>query len=162
MKRQQASVMAVIALGSLMAFGPMARGQDKNEAKPTPKPEPKPEVRPLPQPGPRPDRLQRFREFLKLTDDQFGKFQPIMDAEQKEMADLRQEKDLSSQDRLAKIKAIRESTNEKVKPILTAEQLPKWERMRGLGARPGAQAQPPLQPQPPAQPPPQPKPPATK
>src|SRR5437899_11023545 len=117
MKRQKASVMAIMALSSLTAFGPVARGQDKNDAKPAPKAEPKPEVRPLPQPGPRPDRLQRLREFLKLSDDQFGKFQPIMEAELKETADLRQEKDLSSQDRLAKMKAIRESTNEKVKQI---------------------------------------------
>ncbi len=160
MKRQKASVMAVMALSSLTAFGPMARGQDKNDAKPAPKPEPKPEVRPLPQPGPRLDRLQRLREFLKLSDDQFGKFQPIMEAELKETADLRQEKDLSQQDRMAKIKAIRESTNEKVKPILTAEQLPKWEQMRGVRARSGAQPQPPSEPQPPAQP--QPKPPAAK
>src|SRR6266849_6731269 len=160
MKRQKASVMAVIALSGLTAFGPMTRGQDKNDAKPAPKTEPKPEVRPLPQPGPRLDRLQRLREFLKLSDDQFGKFQPIMEAELKETADLRQEKDLSSQDRLAKMKAIRESTNEKVKPILTAEQLPKWEQMRGVRARPGAQPQPPVQPQPPAQP--QPKPPEAK
>jgi len=148
MKRQNASVMAVIALSSLMAFGPMARGQDKNDAKPAPKPEPKTEVRPLPQPGPRPDRLQRLREFLKLSDDQFGKFQPIMEVELKETADLRQVKDLSPQDRMAKLKAIREATNEKVKPILTAEQLPKWETMRRASARPGAQPQPPAQPQP--------------
>ena len=160
MKRQNASVTAVIALSSLMAFGPMARGQDKNDAKPAPKPEPKPEVRPLPQPGPRPDRLQRLREFLKLSDDQFGKFQPIMEVELKETADLRQVKDLSPQDRMAKLKAIRETTNEKVKPILTGEQLPRWEKMRGVSARPGAQPQPPLQPQPPAQP--QPKPPEAK
>ena len=160
MKRQKTSVMAVMALSSLVAFGPMARGQDKNDAKPAPKPEPKPEVRPLPQPGPRPDRLQRFREFLKLTDDQFAKFQPIMDAEQKELADLQQQKELSPQDRMAKSKAIRESTTEKVKPILTAEQLPRWEQMRGGKARPGAQPPPQLQPQPPAQP--QPKPPAAK
>jgi len=44
MKRQKASVMAIMALSSLTAFGPMARGQDKNDAKPAPKPEPKPEV----------------------------------------------------------------------------------------------------------------------
>ncbi len=155
MKRQKASVMAVMALSSLMAFGPMARGQDKNDAKPAPKPEPKPEVRPLPQPGPRLDRLQRLREFLKLSDDQFGKFQPIMEAELKETADLRQVKDLSPQDRMAKLKAIREATN-----ILTAEQLPKWEQMRGVRARPAAQPQAPVQPQPPAQP--QPKPPEAK
>ena len=140
--------MAIMALSGLTAFGPMARGQDKNDAKPAPKAEPKPEVRPLPQPGPRPDRLQRLREFLKLSDDQFGKFQPIMEVELKETADLRQEKDLSPQDRMAKLKAIKESTNEKVKPILTAEQLPKWETMRRASARPGPQPQPPAQPQP--------------
>jgi hypothetical protein len=61
---------------------------------------------------------------------------------------------------MAKMKAIRESTNEKVKPILTAEQLPKWEQMRGVRARPAAQPQAPVQPQPPAQP--QPKPPEAK
>src|SRR3989442_14507010 len=130
--------LGVFAFFSSRHFGPLPRGKENNAAKPPPKPEPKPEVRPLPQPGPRPDRLQRLREFLKLSDDQFGKFQPIMEVELKETADLRQEKDLSPQDRMAKLKAIKESTNEKVKPILTAEQLPKWEQMRGVRVRPGA------------------------
>jgi len=49
--------------------------------------------------------------------------------------ELRDNKDLSRQDRVAKLKEIREGVDTKVKAILTPEQLEKWNKLRSEGPR---------------------------
>ena len=49
------------------------------------------------------------------------------------LRELRDEKDLSRQDRLAKLKELRQGLDAKVKPILTPEQLEKWNKLRSEG-----------------------------
>src|SRR5689334_9690903 len=72
------------------------------------------------------DRLQQISEELKLTDDQKEKLKPIFRDEAARLRELRNDKDLSREDRTAKVKAIRDDAAAKVKPILTPEQLEKW------------------------------------
>ena len=78
-------------------------------------------------------------EQLKLTDEQKEKLKPIFQEERKKVRELRDNKDLSRQDRVAKLKEIREDVTSKIKPILTPEQLEKWNKLRS--ERPGRRGQ---------------------
>jgi hypothetical protein len=65
---------------------------------------------------------------LKLTDEQKQKVKPIIEDEYKKYQELRTQKNLSPQDRVAKMREIREATNQKLKPIFTEEQWAKFYR----------------------------------
>ena len=81
------------------------------------------------------DRLQQISEELKLTDDQKEKLKPIFRDEAAKLRELRNDKDLSREDRVTKVKAIRDDAAAKLKPILTPEQLEKWNKLRSEGPR---------------------------
>jgi protein CpxP len=91
-------------------------------------------------------------KMLDLTDDQKAKVQPIMDAQREKMRAVMQDDSLSQDDKRTKMKAIRDDTTAQLKPILTPEQLQKWQaaqtRMRrmsppgGNAPAPGAPATP--------------------
>jgi len=91
-------------------------------------------------------------KLLNLTDDQKAQVMPIMDAQRKKMSALYNDDSLSTDDKRAKIKAIRYETNAQLKTILTADQYAKWQqsqaRMRRMSppAAP-APAAPPVAPQ---------------
>jgi Spy/CpxP family protein refolding chaperone len=91
----------------------------------------------------RPDH-DRLIEQLNLTDDQKPKVNAILDDQRDKMHNVFQDQNLSREDRMAKIKSIRENTDAKLKVILTADQFEKWQkmepRMRGPrnGPPPGA------------------------
>jgi hypothetical protein len=63
-----------------------------------------------------------------LTDEQKQKVKPIIEDEYKKYQELRTQKNLSPQDRVAKMREIREATNQKLKPIFTEEQWAKFYR----------------------------------
>ena len=69
-------------------------------------------------------------KMLDLTDDQKAKVQPILDAQRAKMNDVRQDTSLSPDDMRAKMKEIRDDTTAQLKPILTPEQLDKWQKMQ--------------------------------
>jgi Spy/CpxP family protein refolding chaperone len=74
---------------------------------------------------------------LDLTDDQKTKIKPILEEMQKKMADFRKDAaSLAPEDRRAKMKEIRDGVTAKLKEILTAEQLAKWEKMGPGNRRP--------------------------
>jgi len=144
-------------LGSALLLAGTALAQDKpaqekNDSKPVPKPN-----RPVTI-----DRSAALANFLKLSDDQREKVKPILEEELEQQRALRQDKTVTPENRMAKIKEIRESTSAKVKPILNDEQWQKWDRMRNAKPRtataggaaapaaPGAPAapKPPVQPAP--------------
>ncbi len=81
---------------------------------------------------------------LALTDDQKTKAKPVFEEMMKKTRDLRQDTSLKPADRRAKMKEIRDAATAKLKDILTAEQLEKWQKM-GPGNRrpPGGDAKPP-------------------
>ena len=112
-----------------MALVPAARAADNDDAKPA-----KGEAA-TPARGAVRDRLQQVSEQLKLTDDQKEKLKPIFKEQATKLRELRDNKDLSREDRTAKVKEIRESLAAKIKPILTPEQLDKWNKLRSEGPR---------------------------
>lgn len=78
-------------------------------------------------------------KHLELTDEQKTQVKPILENWQTKAAEIRKDKDAAPEDRRAKMKALRDDTSAKLKPILTAEQYAKWEKM-GPGARRGGTA----------------------
>ncbi|MGA9566105.1 MAG: hypothetical protein WBS19_11325 [Candidatus Korobacteraceae bacterium] len=97
-------------------------------------------------------RLQRMTQALDLSEDQQQKIKPILENESTQMQSLRADTSMSQDDRMAKMKQIRETTTSQINPILNADQQKKYAEMashmgrgRGPGANPSA---PPPQPQP--------------
>jgi Spy/CpxP family protein refolding chaperone len=82
---------------------------------------------------------------LALTDDQKTKAKPVFEEMMQKTRDVRQDTSLQPADRRAKMKEIRDAATAKLKDILTAEQLDKWQKMGQGNRRPpgGAGAPPP-------------------
>ncbi len=75
-------------------------------------------------------RLQHMTQMLNLSSDQQTKIRPILDNESQQMQALRSDTSMSREDRMAKMKSIREATNSQITPILTSEQQQKWSQMQ--------------------------------
>jgi DNA polymerase/3'-5' exonuclease PolX len=91
-------------------------------------------------------------QTLELSGDQQEKIKPILEAEAAQMQTLRDDPALSQQDRMAKMKEIREHTASQINPILNPDQQKKYAEMTsrmGRGRGPGQAGAPPQsQPQP--------------
>jgi Spy/CpxP family protein refolding chaperone len=74
-------------------------------------------------------RLQHMTQALDLTGDQQEKIKPILEEESTQMQSLRADTSLSQQDRMAKMKTIRENTASQINPILNADQQKKYAEM---------------------------------
>lgn len=110
-------LIAAIALGGLMACGPMARAQDNT----------------TPPPSARRGRGPNFQAIfdkLDLTDDQKAKVKTVMSDMRDKMTALRDDTSLSREDRQTKMKDIREAADAKLKTILTPEQYTKFLDLR--------------------------------
>lgn len=119
-------ILMTLFVGTLTAFGPALRAAD-NDAKPAddkPAPGARAAVR---------QRLQEISKSLDLSAEQKQKLRPIFREQAGKLRELRDDKDLSRQDRLAKLKELRQGLDAKVKPILTPEQLEKWNKLRSEG-----------------------------
>ena len=94
--------------------------------------------------GPGPN-LDMLAHRLNLTEDQKPKVREILDGQRKQMRDLWQNRDLSREDRMAKMRTIRDESNAKLKEVLTSEQFQKWQDMRPMmgGPRRGPGGPPP-------------------
>ena len=121
MKTHKLSLVAVITLGSLMAFGSMAKADDTDS---------KPAASAKAKGGARRDRANSVVDELNLTTDQKAKVKPIFQDEAQKLKALRQDTNLSKQDKMAKLKSIHEETDAKLKPILTPEQSEKLSKIR--------------------------------
>jgi len=123
---KQRSLIVVTVIGGLLAFGPLAGAQQKRAAKS--------EAKPSASEGQRPptarERLAKMEEDLKLTDTQKEKFRAALQAERKKSQEVRQDSNLSRQEKTAKAKPIREETEKKIKEILKPEQYEQWQKMR--------------------------------
>lgn len=129
--------MAGLALGSLVAFSAIARAEDK--------PETKPAQPPVGAPGQRTG-VQNYREKiateLKLTDDQKQKWEAIFKEQAEKAKAVHADTALSGPDRMAKVKEMRDSTDAKIKALLTPEQQEKWKAMREKMREGGGRGQP--------------------
>jgi periplasmic protein CpxP/Spy len=78
-------------------------------------------------------KLQMMTKQLNLTSDQQEKIKPILESESQQMQTLRQDSSLSGEDRMSKMRQIRQSTNEQIKPILNSDQQQKFQEMMSHG-----------------------------
>ena len=91
-------------------------------------------------------RMQRMTQALELTGDQQEKIKPILEDEATQTQSLRDNTSLSQQDRMAKMKEIREHTASQINPILNPDQQKKYAEMMSRGGRgrgPGQSGPPP-------------------
>ena len=125
MKPTKLIFITTLALGSLLTLNPAAFAQDAtNSPPPAGSPPPGPGMRGR---GPNFDMIS---QRLNLTEDQKPKVKAIFDEQRQKMRDLRQQgQDMSSEDRMAKMKSIREETDTKLKAVLTADQFKQWQEM---------------------------------
>ena len=135
MKINQTKVMAILAVGALLALSPAARAQDASTNTP-PKAGASHENH---QGGPRfspEQQLEHLTQVLSLTDDQKPKVKAALEAQAKSMEGIR---DLPPDERREKFRAAREELGKQLKTILTDEQYKKWESMP-RGPRPHPQS----------------------
>ena len=137
MKSTKTLFLTALAVGSLLAFGTVANAGDTTNTPPSAPPAGGP---PPGGPGMRGQAgFDRIAEQLKLTDDQKPKVKAILEDQRKKMGELRQDTSLSPEDRMAKMKTIRENTATQMKAVLTADQFQKWQDMQSQmrNRRPG-------------------------
>ena len=125
MKFNRTSLIAVIALGGLVAFGALAKAEDKPEGKPHSKAH-----------GDMKDRGAKMAEELGLNEDQKTKMGDVMKEFGPKMKAIFDDASLSKEDKMAKVKAINEERSAKIKEILTADQFEKWQKLQAAH-RPG-------------------------
>jgi Spy/CpxP family protein refolding chaperone len=122
MKANKTMLIAALAVGSLLVWGPALRADDTNKPSSTPPASAPPVGRP---PG---GGFERMSEQLNLTPDQKTKVQSIMDSQRQKMLDLRNDNSLTQKDRQAKRKIVAEEMAQQMKAVLTPEQFSKWEK----------------------------------
>ena len=95
------------------------------------------------------EQMQKMEEELKLTDEQKTKLQEARKEQAEKMRGIRDDTSLTQEQRIAKMKEMREANQAKMKTILTTEQFEKWTKMqserpmrRGPGAAAGGAAAP--------------------
>ena len=133
MKLNKLTLIAALAMGSLLTLGTALNAQDATNAPAaTPPAGAPPAVRGRPN-------FEAIAKQLELTDDQKPKAKVVIDAQQKQMRELRGDTSLSQEDRRAKGKTIRDEATAKLKEILTPEQFAKYQKMTS-GRRPAGPA----------------------
>ena len=140
MKKLSWQILTVISLGGACWLGSVAVAAD-------PKPERRPPGAGAPGDGGVRERMQRIAEELKLSDNQKAEVRSIMQEQGEKMRELREDKDLSQEQKLAKFRDWREATGKKINAVLEPEQQKKWAGLRdsflpGPGGR-GADGAPP-------------------
>jgi periplasmic protein CpxP/Spy len=132
MKRSRLNLLSVIALGGVMACGPMVRAQDTA----TPPPPAQGGDNPT---APAPNRgaaLQDALAKLNLTPEEQLKVKAVFKEQREKMTALRDDTSLTPQERRPKMKEITDATDAKLKTILTPDQYAKWETVRPRTGRP--------------------------
>ena len=82
-------------------------------------------------------RVQQLNEALNLTDEQKAKTTPLLAAEIKQVQQVRADASLAPREQSAKIREIRQATNQQIRPLLTLEQRQKLDAMRERGRAAG-------------------------
>jgi Spy/CpxP family protein refolding chaperone len=75
-------------------------------------------------------RLNHMTEDLKLTEEQQAKIKPIINSEFAEISKLRGNDTLNQTERRDKLQALNQQTTDQIRPILTQEQLAKFETIK--------------------------------
>jgi hypothetical protein len=123
-------------LGSLVAIQPVAQAQEKKDEKPAAPAAPAvPASTPQIRAARVEARLKSLDRMLMLTDEQKTKIRPILEEEVQKFEEMRQDKATTTQDRMKKLTEIREVSQTKITPILTADQQAKYARLQPGGQR---------------------------
>jgi protein CpxP len=123
MKTNKLAVLMAFALG-VLAVAANAQDKPANENRPARNRE---QVR---------ERGSEIARELNLSPEQKSKFEAVMREAAEKRKALREDTNLTPEQRREKMKSIAEESRTKLKEILTAEQLAKWEEMQKN--RPGA------------------------
>jgi len=116
MKINKFSVIAMLALGSLVASSNLANAQEKKGGA---------------RRGPSVDqRMERMTEELKLTDEQKPKVKAVLEDSDKQRKELFADSNAPREERREKMRAIMDKESKKLKEIFTADQFAKYEKMR--------------------------------
>jgi hypothetical protein len=133
MKKNRFTLIALLATAALATVGPLRlaaedEGTDSEaEAKPN---APRVERAPRTQ-----NRLAHLQAQLKLTDEQVVKLKPVLKEQGKKARALREDNALTRQERVSKLKEIRQEISAQIKPILTTDQYEKWQKMQERPAK---------------------------
>ena len=116
MKIHKFSLIAALALSSLLACSLTSRAEETN----------------TPPKGARrgagiQQRVDRMATELNLTDDQKSKVTALFEEDAKKMRELRADTNLTKEERGEKFRAMRTENDAKLKQILTADQMEKWQ-----------------------------------
>src|SRR4051794_12302166 len=109
------NLIMTVTVGSTLLLGSLAFAQDKPAGTPPAATPPGPTATP---PKPR-DPSSYYVQYLKLSDDQQTKFKPILQDEMTKLGELRKDKTLTPEVRMAKSREIRDATTAQMKPILS-------------------------------------------
>jgi len=131
MKLNKMTVIAALALGSLLTMGTVVNAQDTT----TPPAATPPAGAPPGGGRGRQLSIEQLATKLALSDDQKTNVQAVLVAQRQQMRDLRNDTTLSTDDRRAKMKTIRDDANAKLKTILTPDQFAKYQALM-LARRP--------------------------
>jgi protein CpxP len=77
------------------------------------------------------ERMQATAKEWNITDEQKAKLKSIFQPEMEKFRALRQDKNLTPQEKQEKFKALRKELSPQIKEVLTPEQYEKWEKARG-------------------------------
>jgi len=76
------------------------------------------------------EQVKRLTERLNLSADQQGKIKPILEDERQQMESLRSDSSLSREDRMSKMRSIRETAASKIKDNLNDDQKKQYDAMQ--------------------------------
>ncbi len=142
MKATKMTLIAALAVGSLLTLSPALRADDATNTPPSSPPAGGPHRGDR---GPgmrgRGPNIDMIAQRLNLTEDQKPKVKEILEGQRQQMRGVWQQgQNMSREDRMAKMKSIRKDTGAKLKAVLTADQFEQWQkmqsRMRGPRNRP--------------------------
>jgi hypothetical protein len=126
MKRNKMTVIAILALGGLMAFGSMANAAD--ETKPAaPAAEKKAEAA---KPAPSAADIAKLEAEVSLTEEQKTKVAALLTEMKGKRRAVSEDASLSKEDKKAKTKVVNHEITEKIKAAMTPEQYTKWEKLQ--------------------------------
>jgi protein CpxP len=75
-------------------------------------------------------RLEEMSKQLNLTDDQKAKLKPVLQDEAQQLQAVHNDTSLSHDQKMAKVKEIREAHKPQINNVLTPDQQKKWEEMK--------------------------------
>ena len=121
MKINRLALVALAAVASLLNVQPLARAAETNA--------------PAPAAGAASglrERMQETAKELNLTDEQKQKLQDILREKLEKLRGLKDDTSLTREEKMEKVKAVREEITSEVKNILTPDQFDKWKAKQGL------------------------------